>query len=439
MKIAVVGTGYVGLVTGTCLAESGHEVCCIDIDEKKVAAMQAGHIPIYEPDLEAIFVRVLRAKQLSITMDLAEGVRDAKVIFLALPTPSDNDGSADLSAVLSVADKLGPLLKKYTVIVNKSTVPVGTGEQVVERIRSKNTTAEFDVVSNPEFLREGKAVADFMHPDRIVLGSDSATATEVMKQVYGSFLSNPNQLICMDIRSSEMTKYAANSFLALKVSFMNEIANLCEKVNANVESIRLGIGPDPRIGEKFLYAGIGYGGSCFPKDIKALLKTSQDNNYQFHLLESIIKVNTHQKIRLVEKLEKYYKGDLRDKHFAIWGLAFKPDTDDIRESPAIYIIDSLLDKGATITGYDPKAIPNMKKHYADNENVTFSENALDATINADALLVVTEWPEFKEPDFELVKKSLKQPTVFDGRNLYQADELKARGFHYESIGRPTID
>lgn len=437
MKVAVIGTGYVGLVTGTCLAHRGHDVTCIDIDEAKVASMQTGNVPIYEPGLEEIFKEVLSNKKLSITTNLENGIEGAQAIFLALPTPSDADGSADLTAVLSVANKLGPLLKNYAVIINKSTVPVGTGEQVAKAIFA-NTNIGFDVVSNPEFLREGKAVEDFLNPDRIVIGSSSEKALDTMKDLYAAFVREPKQLVCMDIRSSEMTKYAANSFLAMKVSFMNEIANLCEKVGANVDSIRLGIGPDPRIGNKFLYAGIGYGGSCFPKDIKALLKTSQDNDYQFHLLESIIKVNAHQKIRLVEKLEDYYNGDLKDKHFAIWGLAFKPDTDDIRESPAIYIIDKLLEKGATVTGYDPKATENTKKHYQDNDNVSFAANAMEATLNADALLIVTEWNEFNDPDFESLKRHLLTPTIFDGRNIYTNKQLHKLGFYYESIGRSSI-
>jgi UDPglucose 6-dehydrogenase len=434
MKVAVIGTGYVGLVTGTCLAYRGHDVTCIDIDEAKVALMQAGNVPIYEPGLEDIFKEVLTSKKLTITTSLKDGIAGAAVVFLALPTPSGADGSADLSAVLSVADSLGSLLKEYTVIVNKSTVPVGTGERVAEKIAA-NAKSEFDVVSNPEFLREGKAVEDFLNPDRIVIGSDSEKALDIMKNLYASFVSDPKQLVCMDIRSSEMTKYAANSFLAMKVSFMNEVANLCEKVGANVDSIRLGIGPDPRIGEKFLYAGIGYGGSCFPKDIQALLKTSLDNGYHFNLLESIIKVNAHQKVRLVEKLEDYYKGDLKGKHFAIWGLAFKPDTDDIRESPAIYIIDGLIEEGATVTGYDPKATNNMKRHYKDyKDKVVFAGSALDATKDADALLIVTEWKEFKEPNLGTLKTYLKTPVIFDGRNLLDRNTVESLGFYYESIG-----
>jgi UDPglucose 6-dehydrogenase len=437
MKIAVVGTGYVGLVTGTCLAYSGHQVTCIDIDAAKVAHMQAGNVPIYEPGLEAIFKEVLSDERLAITTDAKEGVKDAAVIFLALPTPSGADGSADLTAVLSVAGSLGPLLTSYTVIVNKSTVPVGTGEKVAEKIKA-NATNDFAVVSNPEFLREGRAVEDFLHPDRIVIGSSSEKATGVMQELYASFVTSPEQIVIMDIRSSEMTKYAANSFLAMKVSFMNEMANLCEKVNANVDSIRLGIGPDQRIGDKFLFAGIGYGGSCFPKDIQALLKTSTEYDYRFRLLESIIEINTSQKVRLVEKLQAHYDSNLAGKHFAIWGLAFKPDTDDIRESPATYIISKLLELGATVTGYDPKANSNMQKYYENNDNVTFSDDAYDATKDAEALLIVTEWEEFRAPDFERLKQNLTQAVIFDGRNMYTSEHMQTAGFYYESIGRPVV-
>jgi UDPglucose 6-dehydrogenase len=438
MKIAVIGTGYVGLVTGSCLAYSGHQVTCIDIDEAKIATMQAGNVPIYEPGLETIFKEVLATSSLTLTTNLGDGVADAEVIFLALPTPSGADGSADLSAVLSVAEKLGPLLAHYTVIVNKSTVPVGTGEKVAEKVQA-NAAHAFDIVSNPEFLREGRAVEDFMHPDRIVIGAASERAAKIMELLYASFITDPAQIVTMDIRSSEMTKYAANSFLAMKVSFMNEMANLCEKVGANVDSIRLGIGPDKRIGEKFLYAGIGYGGSCFPKDIQALLKTSTEYDYRFRLLESIIEINQHQKVRLVEKLVDHYNGDLTGKHLAIWGLAFKPDTDDVRESPAIYVINRLLELGASVTGYDPKAIVTMKKYYAGNNRVTFSDTAYDATTDADALLVITEWDEFKHPDFATLKSNLKTPTIFDGRNMYVAGDMQTAGFYYESIGRPASE
>lgn len=437
MNIAVIGTGYVGLVTGTCLAHIGHNVSCIDIDESKVASMLAGKLPIYEPGLQDIFSQVLAAKRLTITTKLSEGIKDADAIYLALPTPSGDNGSADLTAVLAVAEQLGQLLKKYTVIINKSTVPVGTGKKVSELIGNKTTT-EYDVVSNPEFLREGIAVEDFLHPDRIVLGLNSDRALEVMKQIYGPFITKTSQIVIMDIPSAEMTKYAANSFLAMKVSFMNEMANLCEKVGANIDSIRLGIGPDPRIGNMFLHAGIGYGGSCFPKDIQALLSTAKDNNYRFRLLESIIDINTQQKVKLVEKLQKYYKNNLTDKNIAIWGLAFKPNTDDIRESPALYIIDSLLEQGATVTAYDPKAMINTKRKYENRDGINFVNSSLDATKDADALLIVTEWEEFNYPNFNELKTRMKSPAIFDGRNLYQPEELQKLSFHYESIGRKGV-
>jgi len=437
MKIAIIGTGYVGLVTGTCLAHAGHTVSCVDIDAAKVAKMQAGQIPIFEPGLSEIFQQVLATNTLTVTTELAAGIADAEVIFLALPTPSDTDGSADLSAVLSVADQLGPLLKNYTVIVDKSTVPVGTGEQVAERIKQKTTVA-FDVVSNPEFLREGLAVQDFQHPDRIVIGTSSDKARKVMHRVYESFMTDPEKIVWMDIRSAEITKYAANTFLAMKVSFMNEIANLAEKVGANVDSVRLGIGPDQRIGPRFLYAGIGFGGSCFPKDVQALLHTANEYNYDFKLLSSIIHVNALQKQRLVEKLLTYYDGNIHGKHFAIWGLAFKPDTDDIRDAPALEIIDGLLEQGATVTAYDPQATPNAQNYFKDRSGIHFADTALAATQDADALLITTEWQEFRTPDFAALKSTLKSPTIFDGRNLYDPTVLITQGYYYDSIGRPNL-
>jgi UDPglucose 6-dehydrogenase len=437
MQIAVVGTGYVGLVTGTCLAQAGHSVSCVDIDPAKVARMQAGEVPIYEPGLEDMFTANLEAKRLTITTDLAEGIAGATVIFLALPTPPGADGSADLTAVLKVAEQLGPLLQNYAVVVDKSTVPVGTGEQVRERI-AKGATGAFDVVSNPEFLREGLAVQDFMHPDRIVVGAESEAAFDVMRQVYQGFLDTPEQLVCMDVRSAEMTKYAANSFLAMKVSYMNEIANLCELLGANVDAVRLGIGPDQRIGTKFLFAGIGYGGSCFPKDVQALHYTAKAEGYDFKLLDSIIQVNQAQRQRLVEKLLAYYGGDVAGKHFALWGLAFKPDTDDIREAPALNILDKLLAAGATVTAYDPEATANVQKHYGDKPGLDYAQSALAAAKGADALLLVTEWEEFRSPDFAALKAALKAPVVFDGRNLYPLATMQEAGFYYASIGRPVV-
>lgn len=437
MNIAVVGTGYVGLVTGTCLAHAGHTVRCVDIDEAKVARMQAGEIPIYEPGLSELYVENLGAKRLSVTTDLKQGIKDAQVIFLALPTPPGADGAADLSAVLKVATDLGPILERYTVIVDKSTVPVGTAEQVTEKIAT-GASQEFDVVSNPEFLREGLAVQDFMHPDRIVIGARNEKAFAVMREVYESFIESPERLVCMDVRSAEMTKYAANSFLAMKVSFMNEIANLCELVGADVDAVRLGIGPDQRIGGRFLFAGIGYGGSCFPKDVQALHHTAQAEGYDFKLLDGIIEVNRTQRRRMLAKLQAYYPDGLEGKHFAIWGLAFKPDTDDIREAPALDIIAGLLEAGATVCAYDPQAAKNVRKYFGEKLGLDFAESALAATKDADALLIVTEWEEFRSPDFDTLRQTLKAPVVFDGRNLYPLDDMKRNGFYYASIGRPTV-
>jgi len=446
MRITIVGTGYVGLVTGVCLAHVGHTVVCVDNNEEKVATMQSGKIPIYEPGLEELFKQTLANKRLSVTSNLKEGTKDAEVIFLALPTPPGADGSADLSAVLQVSDELGPIIKDYTVIVNKSTVPVGTGEQVTECLAANCKPELFDVVSNPEFLREGLAVQDCLHPDRIVVGiADSPNAeraSQLMKQLYTPLIESEDQIVIMDRRSSEMTKYAANSFLALKVSFMNEIANLCERVGADVDKVRLGIGPDPRIGEKFLYAGIGFGGSCFPKDVQALLRTADASEYDFKILRSIIEVNSKQKRRLVEKLFDYYKLEagetLAGKRFAIWGLAFKPDTDDIREAPALEIIDALLERGATICAYDPEAADNTRRLYEGKKGsstISFAASAMEATQGADALLITTEWSEFKNPDLRELKTALKAPLVFDGRNLFRVASMHNAGFEYFSIGR----
>lgn len=436
MNIAVIGTGYVGLVTGTCLAHAGHTVTCVDIDEAKVERMQNGVIPIFEPGLEEIFVENLEAKRLTITTDTASAVQQAEVVFLALPTPPGADGSADLSAVLQVASQIGAHLRRYTVIVDKSTVPVGTAEQVIERLE-QNASAEFDVVSNPEFLREGFAVEDFMHPDRIVIGADNERSEKVMREVYQSFIELPEQLVCMDIRSAEMTKYAANSFLAVKVSFMNEIANLCEALGANVDNVRRGIGPDQRIGKKFLNAGIGYGGSCFPKDVQALHFTAKQQGYDFKLLESIIQVNTAQKMRLVQKVANYFGGNLSGKHFALWGLAFKPNTDDIREAPSLTIIDALLAQGATVCAYDPEATENVRRYYGDKPGLSYATSSLEAAKGADAVLLVTEWDEFKNPDLDALKEALAEPVFFDGRNIYPLGFIQEAGFYYESIGRPT--
>jgi len=436
MKIAVIGTGYVGLVTGTCFAETGNMVTCVDIDKLKVEKLKNGIIPIYEPHLDVLFERNLKQGRLSFTTDLAEAIQEAKIIFLALPTPPGENGDADLSYVLKVADQLGPLLKEYKIIINKSTVPVGTAEKVRESI-SRGTNLEFDVVSNPEFLREGFAVEDFMKPDRVVIGTTSERAKKIMNELYAPFVRQGNPIYFMDERSSELTKYAANAFLAMKITFMNEIGNLCEIVGANVDSIRMGIGSDERIGKRFLFAGIGYGGSCFPKDVQALAATSAQNQYDFKLLKSVMEVNNSQKTILIHKIKKYFNNQIQGKRFAIWGIAFKPDTDDIREAPALYIIDALLAAGASVTAFDPEAMENAKKIYVDR--IAFSTNPYEALENADALIIATEWAAFRTPEFEKIESLLKNKIIFDGRNLYELQQMQDLGFYYNSIGRKTIN
>ncbi len=435
MKIAVVGTGYVGLVTGTCFAETGVQVSCVDINKEKVAQMKRGEIPIYEPHLDALFERNIKQGRLTFTTDLEEGIRDAKVIFLALPTPSDGDGAADLRFVLQVADQLGHLVKDYTVIVNKSTVPVGTAEKVRAAI-AKNCKTEFDVVSNPEFLREGFAVDDFMKPDRVVIGSSSEKAKKIMADLYAPFVRQGNPVYYMDERSAELTKYAANAFLATKISFMNEIANLCERVGANVDMVRVGIGADNRIGKRFLFAGIGYGGSCFPKDVQALAKTSSDYSYDFKILKSVMDVNKLQHHTIVDKIKNHFQNNLKGKRFALWGLAFKPDTDDIREAPALYIIDQLVKEGASISAFDPEAMNNVKKITGDK--IEFGTDEYDVLKNADALIIATEWSLFRTPDFEKMMKLMKNKIIFDGRNLYDLTQMKELGFFYSSVGREAV-
>jgi len=435
MKIAVVGTGYVGLVTGTCLAETGNQVICVDINEQKVKMMQAGELPIYEPGLEILFNRNINENRLQFTTNLAEAIAEAKIIFLALPTPPGGDGSADLSYVLGAAKDIAKLITDYKVIVTKSTVPVGTADKVTAVIKA-NTDIECAVVSNPEFLREGVAVDDFMKPDRVVVGTLDERARKLMAELYGPYVRQGNPIIFMDERSSELTKYAANSFLATKISFMNEVANLCELVGADVDMVRRGIGSDDRIGKRFLFSGIGYGGSCFPKDVQALEKSAAENKYDFKILNAVMDVNQIQKKVLVEKMRAYYKDGLKGKKFALWGLAFKPDTDDIREAPALYIIEELLKDGATITAFDPEGMPNVKKLLGDK--ISYSENRYDALNDADALLVITEWPVFRTPDFDFMKEKLKAPVIFDGRNLYDLDRMKEHGFYYNSIGRKTV-
>jgi len=435
MKIAVVGTGYVGLVTGTCFAETGNQVTCVDINEDKINRMKAGEVPIYEPGLEDLFHRNVEEGRLNFTTDLADGIEGAKIIFLALPTPPGEDGSADLKYILQVANDLGPLLKDYTVLIDKSTVPVGTSE-LVRKAVAKNATVDFDVVSNPEFLREGVAVEDFMKPDRVVIGTESPRAKELMNVLYAPLVRQGNPIIFMDERSAEMTKYAANAFLATKITFMNEIANLCELVGANVDDIRRGIGTDSRIGKRFLFAGIGYGGSCFPKDVQALAKTSEDNNYKFHILDSVMRVNEKQKTKLMPTIQSHFNNNLAGKTIGVWGLAFKPYTDDIREAPALYNIEALLELGCKINVYDPEAMPNVKAILGDK--VTFSKNPYEAIDQADALLIVTEWPQFRTPDFERMDSLLKNKVIFDGRNLYETSQMKDLGYTYYSIGRQTV-
>lgn len=435
MKIAVVGTGYVGLVTGTCFAETGNEVTCVDIDQQKVDKLSSGEITIYEPGLEKIFLRNLKEERLQFTTNLKEGIKDAKILFLALPTPPGEDGSADLKYVLGVASDLGKILDQYAVIVDKSTVPVGTAEKVHQAI-AENCKVEFDVVSNPEFLREGVAVEDFMKPDRVVIGTDSERAKKLMNELYAPFVRSGNPLIFMDIRSAELTKYAANSFLATKITFMNEIAQLCEKMGADVDMVRLGIGSDARVGKRFLFPGIGYGGSCFPKDVQALVKSSVEVNYDFKILNAVMQVNERQKLHLIPKIKAYFNDNLKGKHFALWGLAFKPNTDDIREAPALYMIDALLAEGATITAFDPEAMKNVKELLGDK--IGFADNQYDALQHADALLIATEWNEFRTPDFLKIVKQLKNKVIFDGRNLFDNDAIRELGFHYESIGRSAV-
>lgn len=436
MKIAVVGTGYVGLVTGTCLAETGNTVICVDINQEKVEKMKQGQIPIYEPGLDLLFHRNIEQGRLKFTTDLAEAIEEAKIIFLALPTPPGGDGSADLSFVLGAAKDIAKTIKNYKVVVTKSTVPVGTADKV-KAVFSENTSIEVDVVSNPEFLREGVAVEDFMKPDRVVVGTSSEKAKKLMEELYGPYVRSGNPIIFMDERSSELTKYAANSFLATKITFMNEVANLCELVGADVDQVRRGIGSDARIGKRFLFPGVGYGGSCFPKDVQALVKSAAEVDYDFQILNSVITVNEVQKTVIVEKMRKYYKGDLKGKKFALWGLAFKPETDDIREAPALYIIDELVKEGASVVAYDPEAAENVKKLKGDV--IAYASDPYEALQDADALIIVTEWPLFRTPDFDKIEASLKSKVIFDGRNLYDLQKMIDCGYYYNSIGRKIIE
>lgn len=434
-NIAVVGTGYVGLVTGTCFAETGNNVVCVDIDANKVERMRNGEVPIYEPGLHELFERNTKQGRLSFTTSLEEAIETAEIIFLALPTPPGEDGSADLSYILGVADHLGKIIKDYKVIIDKSTVPVGTAEKVHAAV-AKNTTIDFDIVSNPEFLREGFAVTDFLKPDRVVIGTNSAKARKILEELYKPFVRQGNPIYFMDEKSAELTKYAANSFLATKITFMNEIANFCEKVGADVDMVRRGIGSDARIGNRFLFPGIGYGGSCFPKDVQALAKSGKEYGYDFKIIQSVLDVNNRQKTVIVDKILEYYKGDIKGKTIALWGLAFKPDTDDIREAPALYIIDELLAKGAKVKAFDPEAMENVEALYGDK--IEFAENPYKALEGCDFLIIATEWQVFRNPDFKKVADLLKEKVIFDGRNLFELNDMKHLGFYYESIGREIV-
>jgi UDPglucose 6-dehydrogenase len=435
MNIAVIGTGYVGLVTGTCFAESGNNVICVDINEQKVQKLKEGIVPIYEPELDVLFERNTKQGRLKFTTDLKDAVKRSSMIFLALPTPPGEDGSADLSYILGVANQLGEIMEEYKIIVDKSTVPVGTAEKVTAAI-AKNAKVEFDVVSNPEFLREGYAVDDFMKPDRVVVGTSSARARKQMDELYKPFVRQGNPVYFMDERSAELTKYAANSFLAAKISFMNEVANLCELLGADVDMVRIGMGSDTRIGKRFLFPGIGYGGSCFPKDVQALIKSSEEVNYDFKILTAVEEVNAVQKTIIVPKIDAYFKGDLKGKTFGVWGLSFKPNTDDIREAPAIYVIKELLKRGASVKAFDPEGMENMKGVF--KNEIEFCENQYEAVSGADALVIATEWSVFRAPDFEQIAKLMKRKVIFDGRNLFDLESIEAKGFDYISIGRKQV-
>ncbi len=436
MNIAVVGTGYVGLVSGTCFAETGNNVLCVDIDQNKVDKMRQGEVPIYEPDLEVLFERNQRQGRLKFTTDLQEAVDMAEIIFLALPTPPGEDGSADLKYILGVADDLSKIITKYTVIVDKSTVPVGTAERVHAALAKNLDESLFDVVSNPEFLREGVAVDDFLKPDRVVIGADTKQAEATMRRLYEPFVRSGNPIIFMDLRSAEMTKYAANSYLATRITFMNEIANLCEIAGADVDNVRRGMGSDSRIGKRFLFPGVGYGGSCFPKDVQALHHTSGQHDYDFKILNAVMDVNARQRLKVADKVEAYFGKDLSGKTITMWGLAFKPNTDDIREAPALYTIDRLLEAGATVRAFDPEAMDNVKAIYGDK--VTFCDDQYEALKDADCLTIMTEWPVFRTPDYNYIKSLLKAPVIFDGRNLYDLKHMRELGFYYDSIGRSKV-
>jgi len=440
MNITVIGTGYVGLVTGTCFAETGNDVICVDIDQAKVEKLTSGQITIYEPGLEKIFIKNQKDERLSFTTSLSEGIKNAQVIFLALPTPPGEDGSADLKYILGVAKELGALIEQgdYKVIIDKSTVPVGTAEKVRQALMNNGgIEGTFDIVSNPEFLREGVAVEDFMKPDRVVIGTSSEKAKIILSELYAPFVRQGNPVIFMDEKSAELTKYAANSFLAMKITFMNEIAQLCELLGADVDMVRRGIGSDERIGKRFLFPGIGYGGSCFPKDVQALAKSSTEVGYNFKILEAVMNVNEKQKLHLIPSINAYFNNELRGKKIALWGLAFKPNTDDIREAPALYLIEAILSAGATIAAFDPEAMQNVKQLVGDR--ISFVENQYEALQDADALVIATEWSEFRTPNFDRISALLKNKVIFDGRNLFDLNKMGDLGYHYVSIGRKVVE
>lgn len=441
MNIAIIGTGYVGLVTGTCFAETGNDVICVDNNLEKVEKMKSGMVPIYEPGLEILFERNINKKRLSFTADLNNAVRKSDIIFLCLPTPQGGDGAADLHYVLEVAEDLGKLFSAepnigFKVIVDKSTVPVGTSEKVTAAVKKYAPDFEFDVASNPEFLREGMAVEDFMKPERVVIGTKDEKSKELLNQLYEPFVRSGNPIYFMDVKSAEMTKYAANSFLAAKISFMNEIANLCELTGAEVDKVRIGIGSDSRIGKRFLFPGVGYGGSCFPKDVIALINTANENSYDFKILKSVYDVNNRQAELFFNKIKSHFNENLKGKHFALWGIAFKPNTDDIREAPALKLIKLITESGASVTAYDPEAMPNARNIVGDS--ISYAASSYEALSDADALIIVTEWNEFRNPDFNKIRKSLKQPVIFDGRNLYDTEKMEEQKFTYYSIGRKAV-
>ncbi|MHC4942284.1 MAG: UDP-glucose dehydrogenase family protein [Planctomycetota bacterium] len=435
MRIAVVGTGYVGLVAGTCFAQTGNNVICVDVVEAKIDALNKGEIPIYEPGLEEMVRRNVQEKRLHFTTDIADAVKESLIVFIAVGTPPGEDGSADLQYVLDAARSIGKAANGYKIVVDKSTVPVGTAKKVAA-VLAEETNYEFDVVSNPEFLKEGAAIDDFMKPDRVVVGTDDPRVAEIMKELYSPFVRSGKPILIMDVASAEMTKYAANAMLATRISFMNEVANLCEAVGADVNMVREGIGTDSRIGRPFLFAGCGYGGSCFPKDTRAIIKTASEYDYDFQIVKAVEEVNARQKEVLFHKIEKFFNGDLKDRKFAVWGLSFKPQTDDMREAPSIVLINHLLDKGAKVAACDPEAIEEGKRVFGDR--IEYSENMYDTLPDASALVLVTEWGKYQNPDFDKIKSMLKEPVIFDGRNIYSPRTMRMYGFKYFPVGRPSI-